>query len=482
MGLFGSNWERDVDNNLFDLIDITQFKNYKFKTLVNYLILWGLVLLHLLLYSVDIYTCIKLLAYNEWSNSYIKPYLTFKISKWLFASCIIGSIILLIYEILKGLKIYKTNNISLIFTNSIAKNLISMQNFNKFCVLNKISPNSGFDKLAFFIYFQIYSFKKLLFFDSPRQIINAMTLFSILNVTNNFNGILTTIKEISINNHNEALILGSMLISLIIWSIFISQFLIALILLIPIYNRILNNLKYKSLRQYVCIKIDLNIKKLNQINQLKHLKKEQNQQINNPNANPKLPKFQSNDNQRVETFTSINSINNQRVETFTSVNSNPFENIINKPQPIHHKQSFQSLESIQSIPISNSLSKYIPKSNYNSNSLNSSTNSLNSLNSLQEKPMVYMDEEKGEIQVNEFSDNDDDDDYDDDQFLDDDMEKVNFERRRQVSQSLILRSHEMESEDYSRFNPLNLKSFIPNQDNNSINSGNGFNYKRKIPK
>lgn len=264
---FGSSWERDVDDSRFDLIDIDQFRNHKFKTLFNYLTLWVLLILQVVFYGVDVYTCVKLLAFNEWTSQ-VKPFLSLRISKWLFAGCIIASIVLLIYDASKGIKVFSSKNISLTYSNSFARTLRSITSYKRFCVLNEINPSSGFDKIAFFTYFQIIDCKKLLIADSPRQVINALTLYSVLHVRSGF---LDAIKDISTTNRSEAVILYSMSISFFIWLFFISEFAIACIFTVPVYYNVLHVRRFQTLRQYVCVQVNNTVKALAKGHQRKNL-------------------------------------------------------------------------------------------------------------------------------------------------------------------------------------------------------------------
>lgn len=384
MGLFSSSWERQVDNNLFDYIDVDQFKNNRVGTVWNYLVMIFLLFLAIVFYCIDIYTCIKLLAFNEWSSE-VKPYLSFKISKWLFAACIICSVVLLIYESIRGFRVFKTRNISLIYTNTFAKNAKSLQGYKYFCVLNEINPSSGFEKMAFYTYFTFHGSKKLLLADSPRQIINALTLYSVLNIKNGF---LDTIKAISENSRNEAIILSTMTASFVIWLFFIFQFFFAVVFAIPVYYRVLHTLQFQTLRQYVCIKVDKTVKKLAKHHQKKSLEKLTLE--NQKRYKPTLPdidplKFTPTVPEKPSTFTSINSLQSSRTysdsttlkkpSTFSSYNvsstrtvsDNPFADSQNqlyemtnfkeavaKPlQSAQHKPSINSFNTIRNDSFAN---------------------------------------------------------------------------------------------------------------------------------
>lgn len=235
-----------------------------------------LLLLKTALYGVDVYTCIKLLAFDEWS-SMVKPYLSFKISKWLFAACIICSVVLLGFDLIRGIRVFRTRNISLIYTNSFARTVKSLCGYGYFCLLDAINPSSGFDKMAFYTWFTLDGSKKLILADSPRQVINALTLYSVLNVADG--GFWETLKTISTTNRAEAVILYSMSISFFIWIFFITGLFFALsFFCFPVYITIKRD-GFQGLRQYVCIKVDSTVKKLARKYSQKRLLKEHRKRL-----------------------------------------------------------------------------------------------------------------------------------------------------------------------------------------------------------
>jgi len=564
MGLFRSSWERQVDNNLFDYIDVDLFKNKRAGTIWNYLVMIFLLILSIIFYCVDIYTCIKLLAFNEWSSQ-VKPYLSFKISKWLFAACIICSLVLLIYESVRGIRVFRTRNISLIYTNHFAKTAKSLQSYKYFCVLNEINPTKGFDKMAFYTYFTFHQSKKLILADSPRQVINALTLYSVFNVQYGF---WETIKKISVDSQNEAVILYTMTVSFAIWLFFIFQFFFALVFAVPVFHRVLHTLKFKALRQYVCVKVDRTVKILAKHHQKKTLYKLTLE--NQKKYKPTLPdidplKFTPTLPQKPSTFTSINSINSNRTVSDSTIRSkpttinpapeNPFSDSHNQSyemstfksavaKPIEQDSTYRSYtpppQNIRKPP---QMSGIYGSRNDSSHSLvskpetslrNFSGNSSISLASKPEPAVPYsgstysllkrpdfgsnnnvyqgipdtqprqerLNSESSEDSVIEYpkrtvstniygNDHDNlidrdpesllpnsdfdlsdefDDEFDDD--FDDSLEKMDSStnltggRKKKIRQSLLRRAQEMDSEDYTRFNPSNSN---PNSSNNTIN-------------
>lgn len=270
--MFNHDWKYSINSKTFADLNIELFRNHKFKTVLNYIIgVVGWNGLKLALFVSDIYTCIKLLAFNSWSNNIIKPYLPFKISKWLFSGCILASIVLLIWEAIAGMRIYKTGNISLTYVNNFSRNLNSVLNYSKFCVYNMIERKGFRQKMTFFTFFQLKDCIRLIFTDTPRQVINGLTLWSVLVTVNknedlgdleSFTGLINKIKNIGQTNHEEAVILSLMLFSFIIWALFVFKFLLAVICSIFVYYKIINDQEYSGLREYICVTVSENVDEL----------------------------------------------------------------------------------------------------------------------------------------------------------------------------------------------------------------------------
>ncbi|CAI1517751.1 hypothetical protein SEUBUCD646_0J02440 [Saccharomyces eubayanus] len=270
--MFNHDWKYSINSKTFDDLDIELFRNHRFKTVLNYIIgVIGWNGLKVALFVSDVYTCIKLLAFNSWSNNIIRPYLSFEISKWLFSGCILASIVLLVWESIAGIRIYKTGNISLTYVNNFSRNLNSVLNYSKFCVYNMIERKGFRQKMTFFTFFQLKDCIRLIFTDTPRQVINGLTLWSVLVTVNksedlgdleSFSGLINKLKNIGKTNHEEAVILSLMLFSFIVWTLFVFKFLVAIICSIFVYYKIINDQKYGGLREYICVTVSENIDEL----------------------------------------------------------------------------------------------------------------------------------------------------------------------------------------------------------------------------
>lgn len=264
-------WKDNTNKKLFSDIDESIFKNHSFKTVSSYAIgVYFFLILKVALLASDLYTCIKLLAYNTWSNDVIKPYLPFRISKWLFSACILLSIVFLLWNVVSGFRAYRTNNITICYINNFARNCISLKDYAKFCVFHKISSNGVFQWFAFYVFFEIKDCLGLIFCDTPRQVINGLTLWSVLITIHNgegmslgdletFDGLINKIKAIAEANHEEAVLLCFNLLSFVIWTFFISKLILALVCSIFIYFKLIRDAKYNGLREYIYTTINAHV-------------------------------------------------------------------------------------------------------------------------------------------------------------------------------------------------------------------------------
>lgn len=271
----------------FQDIDINLIPAAKWTTKLQYILYtWCQSVLHVAMFFSDIYTCIKLLAFNTWSNNIIQPFLAFRISKWLFSGCILCSSLILIGELIIGLKVYKKKEITSNYMNGVSRLINCLFNFKKYQIFELIvlTDEKKFSKWLFFSYFEISGCLRLLFGDSPRQIINGLTLWSVLLTVSNepssetngtqnlgnlddLSGIINKIKHIAKTNYEESVILSFMLFSFIIWVILISKLILSIIIfIIFIHPRFLSDKRKErgyelKLRKYVSKVIDENLSK-----------------------------------------------------------------------------------------------------------------------------------------------------------------------------------------------------------------------------
>lgn len=265
MGFFRRKWmKKHHDQASFDLLDLHQFSSTSCRYLTAYVFMWITLLISLAVYVSDCYTAVVLIAYNRWSSN-IDPVIPFKVSRWLFAGCIILSFVLLIYEFLVAFRVMKSKNVALTYTNNIARNIFSIKGYHYFCLFAKITKSrSKVEYLALFVYFTFKGWIRLIFADSPRQVINALTLYSVTKIDGDF---VDTVKGIADKSITQAIVLSFMAFSLLIWVFSIIQFAIALLCAFPLYIHI--DKTCSGLEEYCCVRVNRRIAKIVQ----KHHKK-----------------------------------------------------------------------------------------------------------------------------------------------------------------------------------------------------------------
>lgn len=199
----------------------------------------------------------------------------FTIGKWIFLGCIIVSFLLLAWESRKARMIIRSRDISYAFTNVMANNYYSMKSYDHFCFFSQINNSKKKkDEFAFFVFFTFKGasitdsyydmttddllfcewtgWKRLLLADAPRQVINALTLYSFGKAFN-----FTTDLSKYYNNSSgdfsivRAGVLCTMIFTVVVWCGSAILLAIAAFMYIPLLCYIQGNLK-----EYCCHKID----------------------------------------------------------------------------------------------------------------------------------------------------------------------------------------------------------------------------------
>jgi hypothetical protein len=195
-----------------------------------------------------------------------------QIGKWIFFGCIIFSFLLLLWEARKSRAIIKSRDISYAFTNVMSQNWYALRSYDHYCFFCQIdNSKKKKDEFAFFVFFTFKGtsttplplssrpkatradytcttgWKRLLLADAPRQVINALTLYSFgksENWTTDFSVYWT-------GSLQKKGVLVTMLFTVIVWVISAALLLVAAFMYIPLLCYIQGNLK-----EYCCHKVD----------------------------------------------------------------------------------------------------------------------------------------------------------------------------------------------------------------------------------
>lgn len=203
------------------------------------------------------------------------PAIPTEISKWLFFACIMFSFLVLIWDMFKAYRILKSRDISYAFTSVIANRYLSMKDYRIFCLFKSINATSkGIDSYAFFVFFQLKGWKRLLIAEAPRQVINVVTLEALapdwLKIRD---GSISFDNEVLGKDTLQQILTITMAFSVLVFAISFFLVCVALVLYIPLLCHIRGNLK-----EYCCHKVD---KRINEI-----LLKQRNQR---KPRNPAIP-------------------------------------------------------------------------------------------------------------------------------------------------------------------------------------------------
>ncbi|KAF9144292.1 hypothetical protein BG015_000148 [Linnemannia schmuckeri] len=260
-----TDWKRQkVQDHKFDFIDVEDYLDNSLWRKFKYSLVFAVVIKGILIYCADLWTAVNLLVSGTWSNnlgvehnqiSFKNINISFEIYKWIFAACIILSFILLAWDMKKAVAIINSRDISYAFTSMIAYRYYAIKSYAHFCLFEKIhNSKKQIDEIAFFCFFTFRGWKRLMFADGPRQVINGIILITVANKNRDMHGNLN--PEIWSYGFGlmPTITMGLMTFTLTLWVISVLMMLAAVILYIPLVIHIQGNLK-----EFCCHKIDKRI-------------------------------------------------------------------------------------------------------------------------------------------------------------------------------------------------------------------------------
>ncbi|KAF2097708.1 hypothetical protein NA57DRAFT_76518 [Rhizodiscina lignyota] len=252
MGCCGGDREKGPvsEEQKWDYITLDDFKSKGCLTPFSYAWLWILIIIAIGVYAADTFTAIQLLAFNRWSSE-VQPAIPFSVSKWIFAVCIIISVVLLAYESLRALRVVQRGGVADSYLDPIAVIWQSIRpgsgrGWRRFLVFAELTKSKkGVDYTALFVYFQFKGALRIVLAEGPRQVINGITLYSVFRLnllpdgknapTDGHSGIQQFWQNLEVladKDKKQAVILASMLFTLVIWVITAILLLIAIVLYI----------------------------------------------------------------------------------------------------------------------------------------------------------------------------------------------------------------------------------------------------------
>lgn len=259
------------------------------------------------------------------------------------------SFLVLIWDMFKAHRIIKSRDISYAFTSVIANRYLSMKDYRYYCLFKSINAKSkGIDSYAFFVFFQLKGWKRLLIAEAPRQVINVVTLQALVPDW-------VKIRDGTISLNNEALgkdtvqqiLTITMAFSVLIFAISFILVCVAVVLYIPLLCHIRGNLK-----EYCCHKVD---KRIHEI-----LRKQGYRHNNNKmTANPESETFLEKDNHHYQRPLGLPS---NKSPSFSSAATYTSPSFLASPATLQKNESEQRLLSHEEAGYFDQ--QYIPSQSY----------------------------------------------------------------------------------------------------------------------
>lgn len=264
----------------WDYINLSDFRSTTCFTPFSYGILYISVFISIAVYGVDTFTAANLLFFNRWSGQ-VKPVIPFAISKWIFAGCILLSWVLLVYRWVRAMRVIRSGVIATNYLDPLAVVIQSVRmgrrgrGWRRFLVFAELTKGRrGAEYVALFTYFSFEAWLRIIFAEGPRQFINALTLYSVMQAdlvpTGEHRAIeghspigqfFVNIQILATHNREQVVIIIGMLFTLIIWFISVLSLLVAVLFYLTfLWHHIPN--KDRGLSSYCRRKIDSRLQKI----------------------------------------------------------------------------------------------------------------------------------------------------------------------------------------------------------------------------
>lgn len=139
--------------------NLSDFKSSSCWTGFSYGVLYISLGISVAVYGVDTFTAANLLFFNRW-NGQVKPAIPFKISRWIFAGCIILSFVLLVYRWFKAIRAIRSGIVAASYLDPLAVRVQSIRTgangrgWRRFLLFTALTKHrKGAEYVALFAYF-----------------------------------------------------------------------------------------------------------------------------------------------------------------------------------------------------------------------------------------------------------------------------------------------------------------------------------------
>ncbi|KAK4945444.1 Potassium transporter [Elasticomyces elasticus] len=232
----------------WEYINLNDFKSSSCWAPFAYGYLLVMLVVSISVYAVDTFTAINLLVFDRWAGQ-IKPVIPLTISRWIFAGCIILSFVLLAYRWLRAIRVMRQGGVAKSYLDPLAVRVQSIRwgqsrGWKRFLVFAELTKSrKGADYVALFAYFSFEAFLRIVLAEGPRQVVNAITLYSVLRLKliptgahapdDGHSAVVQFFVNVGIlasSNHLQAVILFGMLWTFVIWVISVLSLIVSIIL------------------------------------------------------------------------------------------------------------------------------------------------------------------------------------------------------------------------------------------------------------
>ncbi|KAJ9492863.1 hypothetical protein VN97_g340 [Penicillium thymicola] len=301
----------------WDYVNLDDFKSESCLTPFSYFFLWVFLFISIAVYGVDTFTAVNLLAFSRWSGR-VEPAIPFNISRWIFAACIIASFVLLAYRWIHAVRAIRSGSITRSFLDPLAVRIQSIRfgrrgrGYRRFLVFAELTKDrKAAEYVALYAYFSFQFWMNTIFADGPRQVLNAITLYSVMQMdlipggknaahddgSSSAAQFFNNVKILAEDSTLQAVVLFGMLFTLVIWVLSVLKLISAIVLyLIFLFHHI--PAEDGTLSRYCRRKVGQRLKRITHRKNNKALAKGlklQNRAPTQPSlatdSNPTLPSF-----------------------------------------------------------------------------------------------------------------------------------------------------------------------------------------------
>lgn len=213
--------------------DITGEHRYKrcgFWLVMDYFVMLITIVLRICFLGSDIYTLIAIYALNNWDEYHSMSYVPILVYRIVFTVCIGLSMIFLLFGLITGIRIFNQGYVIKSYVHTLARELNSLQSFERFCIYEDIDTKCALDWFALTIYKSLhYSIFMWLFADTPRQMLNGATIANSISNSFTSSNVIAIIRNIGQTNKKEAVLLSFMTFSFVVWLCFTAKYILIIL-------------------------------------------------------------------------------------------------------------------------------------------------------------------------------------------------------------------------------------------------------------